>query len=122
MKKILVVDDDEMLRTLMRTVLSIDGLEVRAVGSGKDALKAIKADTPDLIICDARMPEMSGAELLAAVRRRDAWKAIPFLFVTGKSSWELDKQVDGGNNTYLLQKPFDPEDLFKAVDKVLPTG
>ena len=122
MAKLLLVDDNAMLLELMETLLSIDGHNVRAVKSGEAALEAVKAEAPDLVICDSIMPEMSGLELIEAVRRQPDWEGIPFLFITGKDSWELDKKVTNGKHTSLLIKPFDPDDLYEAVADALADG
>lgn len=121
MAKLLVVDDNKTLLELMETILSIEGHDVKAAKSGKEALEAVKTATPDLIICDATMPEMSGPQLLAAVRGHAEWHGIPFLFITGRDSWEMDAQIAKEKTTSILHKPFDPDHLYQAVADALAT-
>ena len=70
MEKILVVDDEPLLREMFRTVLTDAGYEVSTATHGLDALLQIRRDMPDLLISDLNMPQMSGFELLSVVRRR----------------------------------------------------
>src|SRR5260370_38404985 len=72
-EKILVVDDEPSIRKYLQTLLEVDGFDVEAVSSGKDALERVnKGDRPDFIILDVLMPEMSGLETLKELMQTDS--------------------------------------------------
>jgi CheY-like chemotaxis protein len=69
-ERILVVDDEASLRDVLGRILSAEGYVVTEAGNGKDALKALEKERFDFILCDIRMPEMGGLELLREVTSR----------------------------------------------------
>jgi DNA-binding response OmpR family regulator len=80
---LLIVDDDPMLIDLAADHFTTVGFTVDCAANGGDALRLMAARLPDLVLCDRLMPEMSGADLLAAVRERGPeWQAMAFVFVT----------------------------------------
>lgn len=82
----LVVDDDDMMSELVGIHFSGAGYEVRIAPSGEDALARMEESLPDVVLCDRRMPGLSGADLLKAVRARDdSWQRVAFVFMTGLS-------------------------------------
>ncbi len=82
--KVLIVDDEERFRTTMAKLLTVNGLEVTAVGSGKDALEELKAKPYDVITLDIRMPGMSGLEALAEIKKVNP--GIEVIILTGHAS------------------------------------
>lgn len=81
---ILVVDDDAFLAELAADHYREIGCRVELASDGKQALAMMEKEKPDLVLCDRRMPELSGAGLLETIRARDAeWQKIAFVFVTG---------------------------------------
>ena len=83
MNNILVIDDTEDIRNLIATVLSNYGFTVREAANGKQGVKMIAEEKPDLVICDVNMPAMGGYETLAAVRESSQTATIPFILMTG---------------------------------------
>lgn len=80
----LVVDDDPLMVCVTVEHFSSLGIEVEAVSNGADALRKMEARLPDLVLCDRKMPEMSGAALLEEIRNRGPeWQRVAFIFVTG---------------------------------------
>ena len=79
--RVLIVDDEERFRTTMAKLLTVNGLEVTAVGSGKAALEELKAKPYDVITLDIRMPGMSGLELQQELVARHS--LLPIIFITG---------------------------------------
>ena len=90
-KRILVVDDKECIRTSMSLVLTEMGYQVRSVGDGFAALRAIRQDTPEILLSDLNMPGMSGFELLSVVRRR-----FPAILVIAMSGAFSGNEVPSG--------------------------
>lgn len=81
---VLIVDDDPFMAELSADHYLGLGLSVELASNGKEALSMMEIRLPDLVLCDRRMPEMSGADLLEVVRARNAeWQKIVFIFVTG---------------------------------------
>lgn len=115
-EKVLLVDDDSVLLDMTATVLRAARLRVNAFSEPREALKAIRKESFDLLITDIRMPRMSGFELLYFFRKNSSGKARA-IAVSG----ELPrKQVyeNAGFSTF-LQKPFRPEELLKQVALVM---
>lgn len=103
---ILVIDDLLTNVRLLSEILTIDGYEVREVLSGKDALKIIDYDPPELILLDIMMPEMDGYEVCRQIKLKEKYAGIPIIFVSAKG--ELFDKVKGfqvGGVDYIT-KPF----------------
>jgi len=101
---ILVVDDDAVLRELVRRILEKDGYAVVEAGNGREALERLEEVSPGLILLDLMMPEMDGFELVAELRRHDAWRAIPVLVITAKELTAEDRRRLNGYVERILQK------------------
>jgi len=116
-KKILVVDDDELLRQLLANDFVRRGYDVTQAGDGAQALELLGRQKFDLVISDVKMPRLGGVELLTAIRRRP--EEIPvFMFITGFSELTLEDAYHKGANA-LFSKPFNRKNFLKAVDGVL---
>ncbi len=114
---LLVVDDDPLAARYMTLALSEDFADVRCATGGVDAVLAVEARVPDLVLTDLRMPEMDGLELLAHLRER--WPEVPVILVTVEQ--EVATVVDAlrqGAVNYLV-KPVSPPVLLTAVRKAL---
>lgn len=120
MKTILVVEDDETMRELLRLHLTTAGYAVRVASNGIEAGHAVLGITPDLIITDVRMPHMSGFELVEALRQDPAMAGIPVIFLTIEGE-SYDRGASLGALEYLT-KPIQLELLLKKVGKHLPSG
>ena len=115
MKSILVIDDNDDVRSIVTTVLRNFGFSVREATSGDAAIQMVLAEKPDLIISDVRMPGMDGHHLLSAIRELQSTAAIPFILMTGSGSRDdFRRGMVSGADDY-LQKPFTPDELIEAV-------
>jgi CheY-like chemotaxis protein len=115
MKRILVIDDNEDVRTIVTTVLRSFGFEVREAASGESGIRMVLEEKPDLIISDVRMPGMDGHHLLTAIRELQSTAAIPFILMTGSGSRDdFRRGMVSGADDY-LQKPFTPDELIETV-------
>lgn len=108
-KRLLVVDDEEMVRNIINKLLTIRGHDVTTASSGKEALLAFSESTFDYIITDQGMPEMSGREL--AVQLRSLHPTIPIILLTG----DTDLKVDSAFINYVMTKPFKLDELEAAL-------
>ncbi len=122
MPKILIVDDELVMRTLLKEVLEeleYYGVELLTAENGEEALEVIKAKKPELVILDIMMPAMNGLKLCGIVKNELDLKNIYILILSAKSQ-KLDIQIgkEVGADSYMT-KPFDPEELIKVVSEVL---
>ncbi len=113
---ILVVDDDPRLREVVRYALSRAGFQVREASDGAQALVAVAAQEPALIVLDVLMPELDGIELCRQVRRSSE---VPIVFLSSRGE-ELDRVLglELGGDDYLT-KPFSTRELVSRVKAVL---
>ncbi|MDJ0687611.1 MAG: response regulator transcription factor [Xenococcaceae cyanobacterium MO_188.B32] len=119
MKKVLVVDDDSILRTVLKHTLEQQGYQVKTVHSGKEALNVFERDVPDLIVSDVSMPEMDGFEFCRQLRSQPSGQLVPFIFLSAKT--DLDHRVEGhssGADDYLT-KPFEMKELLAKIEGLL---
>lgn len=114
-QKILVVDDQNLVRNLIVNLLVKEQYEVEQVTSGKEALEKIEEYSYDLIITDIMMPEMDGYELCQKVKENENHKTVPIIIITSKNSVEdLSKAFEVGANDYII-KPFNSKELILRV-------
>jgi len=111
--RVLVVDDEEVVRLGYRRVLSADGFRVMAAGNGPEALDMMDGDTFDVVLLDMRLPGMDGLEVLRAIKER--WPQSEVVVVTGYPSIDAAKEaVKLGAYDYLA-KPVVPEAVIRAT-------
>ncbi len=118
-EKILVVDDDALMRLMVTKTLSTEGFEFLEAENGVQAVEKAIAHQPDLIIMDVNMPEMDGYEACQRIRSNPITSAIPIILVTSLSTVEDKiKGFDSGADDY-IPKPFDPIELTMRVNVLL---
>ncbi len=117
-KRILLIDDaDETRNFLAESVLSPEGYDMLTAANAREALAILQTTSPDLIISDFLMPEMTGLELLQTLRSEN--RNIPFILITAEGSESLAvKALRLGVRDYFI-KPFDIDDLLNAIKRVL---
>ncbi len=119
MKKILVVDDDNILRTVLKHYLEKQGYQVEEVSCGSDGLSAFEQYQPDLVVSDVSMPEMDGLEFCRNLRSQPEGKLVPFIFLSGRD--DLEDKIKGhsmGADDYLT-KPFEMRELLAKIESQL---
>ncbi len=118
--KILIVDDFGTLRRIVRNALKQGGYDdFTEAANGKEAIALLKEEKYDLILSDWNMAEMTGLELLEAVRSDRNLKEIPFLMVTAEGAKEKVMQaIKAGVNNYII-KPFTPKMLLEKIERIL---
>lgn len=115
---ILVVDDNEDVLHFYKSSLSKAYNVITAI-NGKNALNAMNHMLPDIIISDVNMPIMGGVELLKAVRKKSILKAVPFFFVTGSTSEEMEIQSMKSGVDIILKKPIQEDYLLSRIERAL---
>lgn len=119
MKTILVVENDPFLRRLTSQLLELEGYQVLEAENGRLALDAIAAETPALVLCDLRMPEMDGREVLRALQQDAHSAAIPLVFLTASAA-ASDREVcmNEGAAGFLI-KPYEQAVLLDLIRRLL---
>ncbi len=116
--KILHVDDEADILTVVKTILEKEGYEVTSVPNGKDALKNIELNGFSLIILDIMMPDMSGWDLFTRIAEVKPNYKIIFLSIVDVSEERQKVLKEAGIKDY-IKKPFDRDDFVARVKKVL---
>jgi len=121
-KTVLVVDDSPTMRQMVCFTLSNAGFTVVEAGNGKEAMGKIGSGTkPDLVVTDLNMPEMDGITLIKEIRKNPALKFLPILMLTTESADDKKKAGQAAGATGWVVKPFNPEQMLKVIQKVLPS-
>jgi DNA-binding response OmpR family regulator len=118
-KKILLVDDDKTLQTVLTRYLEKRGYSVQVVNSGVQGLKLFATDPPDLVVSDIMMPGMDGLEFCRRLRATRPGQLVPFIFLTAKK--DLEDRIQGhhiGADDYIT-KPFEPLELLAKIESQL---
>jgi two-component system chemotaxis response regulator CheY len=118
--KILVVDDSRAMRRIIARTIRQAGFadaDIIEAENGREALRAVAVENPDLILSDWHMPEMSGIDLLTALN--GAGLEIPFGFVTSDVDQEMVDRATGGGAMFLLAKPFTADDMAQVLEMLL---
>lgn len=115
MAKVLVIEDQEVLRESILNILNTRGFNAIGTEDGRRGLQLATEWVPDLILCDIRMPELDGYEVLSSLRQDPLTATIPFLFLTAETIQTVaSKGKLLGANGYLL-KPFTTAELLEAI-------
>ncbi|EGK90743.1 EAL domain-containing protein [Microcoleus vaginatus PCC 9802] len=119
MKKILVIEDEQLIRENILKLLKAEGFDVTGAENGAQGLYAAVSNVPDVIICDVMMPELDGYGVLVALRSNPVTATVPFVFLTGKAERsEMRQGMELGADDYLT-KPFSKAELVGAISSRL---
>ncbi len=119
MSRILVADDEDDIRLLIKILLARSGFDILEAADGQEAVDIAAAELPDLIVLDIRMPRMTGIEALEALRTFEPTSGIPVLLV---SAYVHDKDTRGhleGHAVQYMTKPFQPHELLAKIQSML---
>jgi CheY-like chemotaxis protein len=127
MARILVVDDDQAIRTVAKTVLELHGHQAEIVADGRDGLRKLETESYDLLIVDIFMPGMDGLETIRLVNERKP--DLPIIVISGQAfrsasgqSPDFLSMATKLGATQSLQKPFRSQELLSAVERCLQAG
>jgi CheY-like chemotaxis protein len=119
MARILVAEDERDIRELIKFTLSFAGHNMTTAADGAEAVQMAQQLKPDLIMLDVRMPRMTGYEACRELKKLDATKRIPVVFLSAKGQdEEVQKALELGAVAYIL-KPFAPDELSNRVAEIL---
>ncbi|MCC7361075.1 MAG: response regulator [Anaerolineales bacterium] len=115
-KKVLVVDDDRTMNTLLKTLLELDGFAVVMASRGEVVLPLALEERPDAVLMDVRIAEADGLDLLRQMRRHPELNTLPVIMCSGM---DLEQEsLIAGADAFIL-KPYPPEQLTSTLKKVL---
>ncbi len=114
-RRILVVDDDQAIRDMIRMVLENEGYAVTCADDGFAALRAVERTEPDCVVLDVMMPGMDGHAVLGRIRGGDQ-SGLPVVMLTAHADDDQAWQAWTAGVDYFLAKPFDPEELLRYLD------
>ncbi|MBX3130223.1 MAG: sigma-54-dependent Fis family transcriptional regulator [Polyangiaceae bacterium] len=115
MRRVLVVDDEENLRLVLRTLLKRNGYEVETAGSGEEALGLVDSFGPDVVLTDVRMPRMGGLDLLATLKAKGNDATVIVMSAYGNTDQAIEALKAGAYD--YVQKPFKPDEIVLALRK-----
>ena len=119
MKKVLLIEDDAVLRGNTAELLEILDYQVIVAANGKLGLEKARHEQPDVIVCDIMMPEMDGYDVLEALSSNEQTKLIPFIFLSAKTErQDVRKGMNLGADDYIT-KPFSEDELVSAIESRL---
>lgn len=119
MASILIVDDDEDIRELLKYNLERDNHAVRAVENGLKCLEAVASEKPDIILLDVMMPEMDGIEVCEQLKANEAYNSILICFLTARSEdYSQIAGLEAGGDDY-VSKPIKPKVLISRINALL---
>src|SRR6201990_3123566 len=115
MRRVLVVDDEENIRLVLRTLLRKHGYEVEVADSGESALALVDTFGPDVILTDVRMPKMGGLDLLATLQSKGIEATVIVMTAYGNLDLALEAMKAGAYD--YIQKPFKAEEVLLTLRK-----
>jgi DNA-binding response OmpR family regulator len=117
-KKVLLVEDDESVRQLVRVTLDLNGFDVVEAKDGLEGLLMLDMHRPDAVVLDLMMPDVGGERMLAQLRANEETKRTPVVIITGKP--EVAPEVIGlvGRENF-FPKPFDPDAVIARLEAML---
>jgi len=119
MARILLVDEDSLLRANLRRLLALEGYEVTEAEGGLQGVELAMADPPDLVLCDLRMPDLDGLEVMNRLRSDRRTAHVPFVAVTGGGTPSTPGSGSARGADGYVRKPFGIDELLAVVSGLL---
>lgn len=119
-KKILIVEDEEIVSGLLEKKLKSEGYEVFCAKDGEEGLEKMREIKPDLILLDIIMPKKGGFEVMEEMKKEEDLKNIPVIVISNSGQpVELDRAKSLGAKDWLIKTEFDPKEVLEKVKKQL---
>jgi len=113
--RVFVVEDDAAIRRLLERLLTPAGYSVEQFATAGPALESIRSNPPDLVLLDLQLPDLSGHDVLEAIRADPATRLLPVVMMTGMATTAEKLRANAAGVTDFLAKPFAPEELLPRV-------
>lgn len=121
--KILIVDDEEILRRIYSDRLTFEGFEIETAADGEEALNKIKAAPPGLILLDILMPKLTGIQVLEQLNTNPQLKQIPVIVLSNVANDDnIKRALSLGARDYLLKTNFSPNEIISKIKALIDTG
>ena len=118
MKKILLIEDEEIMISLLQRKLTMEGYEISVTRDGEEGLKAMREVRPDLILLDIIMPKMGGFEVMTEMQKDKTLAKIPVMVISNSGQpVEIDRSQKLGAKDWLIKTEFDPQEVVEKVVK-----
>jgi CheY-like chemotaxis protein len=115
---VLVVDDNKVIRQLIRVNLELEGLEVVTAADGAECLDVVHQVRPDVVTLDVVMPRLDGLRTAARLRADPRTHHLPLAIISACTQYEVDTGLDVGVDAFLA-KPFEPSELVRLVKQLI---
>ncbi|MDQ8702108.1 response regulator [Streptomyces sp. LHD-70] len=119
--RVLVVDDNKVIRQLIRVNLELEGFEVVTAADGAECLDVVKQVRPDVITLDVVMPRLDGLRTAARLRSEPSTQAVPVAIISACGQYEVESALAVGVDAF-LSKPFEPAELLRVVRQLRQHG
>ncbi|MCK1823763.1 response regulator [Streptomyces sp. XM83C] len=119
--RVLVVDDNKVIRQLIRVNLELEGLEVVTAADGAECLEVVHQVRPDVVTLDVVMPRLDGLRTAARLRSDPRTRELPLAIISACTPYEVDAGLDVGVDAFLA-KPFEPAELVRVVRRLIEHG
>ncbi|MER6074605.1 response regulator [Streptomyces sp. NPDC001817] len=119
--RVLVVDDNKVIRQLIRVNLELEGLEVVTAADGAECLDVVHQVRPDVVTLDVVMPRLDGLRTAARLRADPRTHHLPLAIISACTQYEVDSGLDVGVDAFLA-KPFEPSELVRLVKQLIERG
>ena len=122
MRTILVVDDYDDVRRMLKMLLESEHFRVLEASSGAQALKIVKNARPDIILMDLALPGIDGFETIRRIRKIDGFQNTPIIVLTAYTRQSIYETALRAGTDYFMTKPIDFDELFELLNEVLVEG
>ena len=117
-KKILLIEDEEIMIDLLQRKIAQEGYEIRVARNGEEGLAAMKEKKPDLVLLDIIMPKMEGFEVMEHMQADKDLKKIPVIVISNSGQpVEIDRAQKMGARDWLIKTEFDPQEVIEKIKK-----
>jgi CheY-like chemotaxis protein len=116
--RVLVVDDNKVIRQLIRVNLELEGFEVVTAADGAECLDVVQKACPDVVTLDVVMPRLDGIRTAARLRADPRTRHIGIAIISGCAQAEVERETGAGVDAFLA-KPFDPAELVRMVGELV---
>jgi DNA-binding response OmpR family regulator len=114
MKKILIIEDDKMIKTILQFMLNREGYQTDFAIDGKEGMEKLNSFNPDAVITDVMLPYLSGIEIVSLSKKLNPNRPVFVVSSLGNESITVEKAIEQGANE-ILSKPFNPEDILEKL-------
>ncbi len=119
MTDILIVDDSAEIVEVLGMMVEAEGYRAKGVTSGREALRALSEDCPDLVLLDLMMPDVDGFDVLRKMRSTPDLESVPVIVITASAKIDVERQVLAAGAKACLFKPFNPDELLDRIAREL---